>query len=264
MEKVNHVFLGHALIDAIKRNDCAAASTLIRSGADVWLEEDGCNALNWAIDMKNFDAIKGILFSGQPPKKADLNLSLMNLDSLIFITDYNEMSLLIGENVIGKPIRIFKIGFRYECLKNSLKLFKYWIKKVRDINEINKMGHAGVDMCASYGQFQALKILIEEGANIHKCDNEGHNALYHAVIGSADKRTIKLLLDKGLRLNKEEMSGKVEKALYKKAAINRLIRAYNGGSNNEKLDENSKTACDLTKNIDTRYILGSDKACCKK
>jgi ankyrin repeat protein len=224
MKKIKNVFLGYALIDAIKRKEYAVASTLIHSGADVWLEEDGFNALNWAITMENFDVIKGILTAGQTPEKADLNLNSLNLDSLIFNNDYNEMSLLIGENVIGKSICISKIAFRYECLKNSQRLLRYWFKKVRDINETNMLGHTGLEMCASYGQFDTIKLLLEEGADIQRRDKEGHNALYYAATGTADKRTIKLLLNNGLRLNKKEYSGKT---LYNNPTINRLIKSYN-------------------------------------
>jgi ankyrin repeat protein len=269
MEKVKSVFFGHALIYAIKRKDCAVASTLIRSDADVWLEEDGSNALNWAITMENFDAIKGILSAGQTPEKADLNLDSMNLDSLIFNNDYNEMSLLIGESIIGKPVCISKIAFSYECLKNSQRLLKYWFKKVRDINETNMMGHTAIDMCASFGQFETLKLLLEEGADIHRRDKKGHNALYYAVTGAADKRIIKLLLDNGLRLNKEEIPGKIKEAFDKNIAIDRLIKTYSAGGDMKKCDKSGKTACDITKDMDAKDILAVkvanlDKVCGKK
>jgi len=233
MKKVKqskNVFLGHALIYAIKKKDSYVASGLIRSGADVWLEEDGYNALNWAIDMQKFDIIKEILSVNQEPEKADLNLSITNFGLLIFDTVYSEISYIIGKKVIGTPICISKIPIRYVHRKKNYRLLEYWIKKVRDINEVNIMGHSGIALGASYGKFECVKLLLDNGADIHRRDNKGHSALYHAVIGAADKRTIKLLLDNGLRLNNEEVPGKIENVLDKKPAIDRLIKSYKADS----------------------------------
>jgi ankyrin repeat protein len=230
MEKVKSVFFGHALIHAIKSKNSAVASGLIRSGADVWLEEDGYNALNWAINMQKFDIIKEIFSANQEPGKADLNLSLTNFGYLIFATTYSEISYFIGEKVIGAPVCISKIPIRYVRRKKNYRLLEYWIKKVRDINEVNIMGHSGIALCASYGEFERVKLLLDNGADIQRRDNKGHSALYHAVIGAADKRTIKLLLDNGLRLNNEEVPGKIENVLDKKPAIDRLIKSYKADS----------------------------------
>jgi ankyrin repeat protein len=124
-------------------------------------------------------------------------------------------------------------------------------------------------MCASFGQFETLKLLLEEGADIHRRDKKGHNALYYAVTGAADKRIIKLLLDNGLRLNKEEIPGKIKEAFDKNIAIDRLIKTYSAGGDMKKCDKSGKTACDITKDMDAKDILAVkvanlDKVCGKK
>ena len=69
-----------------------------------------------------------------------------------------------------------------------------------DVNVINKASKTGLIIASQHNSLDVAKLLISKGADINAVDNEGFNALHHAIV-EVKSNVAKVLIDEGIDLN---------------------------------------------------------------
>ena len=138
------------LIDAVKRRDPKALTTLLAQRADVnAAQPDGATALSWAAYLDETAAAESLLSAGAKVTAAD---------------EYGETPLTLA------------------CANGNAKLVGEFLKAGADPNAARWDGETALMIAAGAGNVDAVKLLIDRGAKINAAETrKGQTALMWAA-----------------------------------------------------------------------------------
>jgi FOG: Ankyrin repeat len=88
---------------------------------------------------------------------------------------------------------------------SSTSLIRHLAMKTQDINETDEMGNTALHIAANIrNSSEAVKTLINLGADIHLKNVKGHTPLARAAMSGYNYETIKLLIDKGAEVDSKD------------------------------------------------------------
>src|SRR5678809_61138 len=153
--------------EAVRNNDLKEVKSLLEKGADPnSADEDGDHLLMYATLYSSIDCMKILIEKG-----ADINAK-NNLDETALMWSVHDIEKL-----------------------------KFLIANGADVNAKAKSGNTPLLIASvGTGKYDAIKLLIDKGANVLAVNNRKENALVRAAL-FGDTATISLLLGKGLDIN---------------------------------------------------------------
>ncbi|CAC5385999.1 unnamed protein product [Mytilus coruscus] len=89
---------------------------------------------------------------------------------------------------------------------NCLEAIKLLIDKGANINHSNKFGHTPLYVASMFDSLKRIKLLIENGADISKKDNSGRSVLFAAFL-SENSEILKCLVENGANINDVDEDG---------------------------------------------------------
>jgi ankyrin repeat protein len=96
---------------------------------------------------------------------------------------------------------------QYAVESGFTEIVKLLIENGADLNKSNNDGCTPLHLAATYGHLEVIKLLIENGADIHKSDNGGCTPL-HIAATYGHLEVIKLLVYSGANVNYTNNRGK--------------------------------------------------------
>ena len=152
-----------------------------------------------AVKNNDLKEVKSLLEKGIDPNVADEDGDLL----LMYATMYSSidcMELLIekGGNVNAKN-KIDETALMWSV--HDLAKMKFLIQHGADVNAKATSGNTPLLIASvGYGKYDAVKLLLDKGANALDVNNRKENALIKAAL-FGDTATISLLLDKGIYID---------------------------------------------------------------
>jgi ankyrin repeat protein len=238
------------LILAVKEMNLIAFRTLLDRHADINAEsEDGNTALIYAAQKGLAEIVKVLL-----AKKPDLNTasvrSLFKLPGTALMRAIEEKHTDIALALIEAGADVhYKDSLGNSALHRAAfhdaKVVKALLSRKVAIDEPNSVGNTPLLMAASAGNAEAVRMLLDAGADLRNRDEEGNTAL----IAAADQEysntieTIKVLLQRGAKL--EDVNNEGENALHLAAQSGNTENAIvllNAGANPDSRDKTNRTA----------------------
>ena len=162
-------------VDAIKRRDHKAVTTLMAEKADVnAAQPDGATALAWAAYLDDRDAAEALLKAGAKVETAD---------------EYGETPLTLA------------------CATGDAALVDKFLKAGANPNAARWNGETALMIAANSGSVDAVKLLLDAGAKINAAEQgKGQTALmWAAAEGHSD--VVKLLIARGADVKAASKSG---------------------------------------------------------
>ncbi|MCI5057407.1 MAG: ankyrin repeat domain-containing protein [Flavobacteriales bacterium] len=130
--------------------------------------------------------------------------------NLIFQRNIAELEKEIdnGTYDVNSFISLDRSGLSLAAACNYIDVMELLIKKGADVNLNNSgdLGYTPLEEAAREGKTEAIEFLLENGAEIDKGNTINTNALIGACIG-AHGNAIKLLLEKGANVNHQDSNG---------------------------------------------------------
>ncbi len=193
------------MLEAIFDEETEIIRDNIKKGYDIEQRlENGLTFLMCAISYNKLDSLKMLLKLG-----ADVNASAMNATTPLM----------------------------YAVKNNSLGAIKLLLQqKTINIDAVDSNGLTALMMAAHCGYVDAVKLLIDAGANVNIASLYGETALHQSILNKKNDVSI-ILMDNGADLNKADAKGdtpfldaiKVDDALIESELISRGARLGNNG-----------------------------------
>ena len=184
---------------------------------------DKCNSIEKAIEQKSFEIFKLLL--ARKGKSNSKNSSLI-IQALRFGM-YNAVPLLVenGEDpdeIIKKEVEgnnkekriVYKTALKSACeicdQKKRLEIVKYLCSKMKkvDLNE-NIKDSAAVHWICSTGDPEIVRIVLDKGINVNRLDEHGHCCAAYLAASSSNEKDIINILEQLLE-HKIELNSKNE------------------------------------------------------
>jgi len=139
-----------SLVDAVKRGDTAAVSTLIKGRADVNAADlDGTSALHWAVVRDNQSAVDALIRAGADARKANR---------------YGVTPLAVA------------------CTNGNVEIIRRLLDAGADANTVTVDGESVLMDAARTGKAEAVKLLLAHGAQVNAREElRGQSALMWAA-----------------------------------------------------------------------------------
>ena len=155
------------IFDAVKNSDLKELKSLVDQGADPnSYDEDGDHLLMYAALYSSLDCMQLLLEKG---------------------------SNVNAKNSIGETALMWSV--------HDLAKMKLLIQHGADVNAKAKSGNTALLIASvGHGKYDALKLLLDKGADTLAVNNRKENALIRAALFS-DTATVSLLLSKGIDIN---------------------------------------------------------------
>ena len=118
------------------------------------------------------------------------------------LTEYSESELKLDDKNIWGWTPMF-----HALINKHDKVVRFLLSKKCCVNTSDEQKKTMLQVCASYGNVDLLKILLEEGADIDAADFRGRTALYFAA-GSGQREVLQLLISRGCNLDKRNDSNR--------------------------------------------------------
>jgi ankyrin repeat protein len=164
-----------SLVDAVKRGDTAAVSTLLKGRPDVNAADlDGTSALHWAVVRDNVMAVDALVRAGADVKKANR---------------YGVTPLAVA------------------CTNGSVEIIRRLLDAGADANTVTVDGESVLMDAARTGKAEAVKLLLAHGAKVNAREElRGQNALMWAA---AENNTdvVTTLVEAGAEINARSKGG---------------------------------------------------------
>ena len=164
---------GSLLIEAAQKNNTAKARELIKAGIDInWRDEKGANALNWAgwllkIILNNY-YISSTFVAHMSFVLEMLNLEAYNGNLELCMALVEHGININNQNLAGwTPLHDASQNGHCEVIEYLLGLKKL------DLTKKTSNGWSPLHLAASYGRLDAVKMLIEDGLDIHQMSHTG-------------------------------------------------------------------------------------------
>jgi ankyrin repeat protein len=191
-----------SLVDAVKRGDTAAVSTLLKGRTDVNAADlDGTSALHWAVVRDNAAAVDALVRAGADVKKANrygvtplaVACTNGNVEIIRRLLDAGADANTVtvdGETVLMNAARTGKA--------EAVKLLLAHGAKVNTREELR--GQNALMWAAAENNVDVVTTLVEAGAEINTRSKGGFTPLLFAV-RSGGKGAVQALLDRGADVN---------------------------------------------------------------
>lgn len=180
-----------------------ALQALIAAQADInTLDNDHQTPLMWAATMGKNQAFELLLQAG-----ADINIVDKNGSSVFMRV--NKINLSLPKD-IALNTQLISYGMSpldWAAIYNNISLIRALIKNGMSPNTTNQNRTTPLMRAAGLGNNQAIKILLEKGADIQAKDKNGNTALTWAVLEHDFPKTIKLLLQHGAKVDEKNHDG---------------------------------------------------------
>jgi len=233
--------LGQRLIDAVKKDDGRAVSTLIAQHADVnATEADGSTALHWAAQRNNVEIADLLIAAGANVKAASrynvspLSLACTNGNAVLIAhllkagadanaTSEEGQTALMTASLTGQ-VDAIKVLLAHGAKVNAVEPYKgqtalMWaasegnaaaegmlIEFGADVKTKSKAGFTPLLFAVRDAHIDAVEILVQHGANVNDVAPDGTSALNMAVV-NAYFEVAKVLLDHGANPNAPDPRG---------------------------------------------------------
>jgi len=152
-----------------------------------------------AVKNNDLKEVKSLLEKGADPNSVDEDGDLLLMYAALY-SSVDCMALLIekGSNINTKN-KIDETTLMWAI--HDLEKMKLLIEHGADVNAKAKSGNTPLLIAAvGHGKYDAVKLLLDKGANASAVNNRKENALMRAAL-FGDTNTITLLLSKGLDIN---------------------------------------------------------------
>ena len=190
-----------ALHFATTRGYTEVVQALISSGANVnETDQWGRSALLQASTYGKVNVMKMFIKAGADVEQADKN----GVRSIHWVARYGKLEalkLLIEEGKADVKSKTHSGGnllHQSACNKNieCFEVFQYCMSFKFDVNEADNDGKTALWFASEAGNINAMKLFINEGANVEQADKNGYTPLHAAAKGSR-LEAFKWLLDEG-------------------------------------------------------------------
>jgi ankyrin repeat protein len=164
-----------SLVDAVKRGDAAAVSTLLKGHADVNAADlDGTSALHWAVVRDNVAAVDALIRAGADAKKANR---------------YGVTALAVA------------------CTNGNIEIIRRLLDAGADANTVTVDGESVLMDAARTGKAEAVKLLLAHGAKVNaKEELRGQSALMWAAAEN-NVDVVTTLTEAGAEVNARSKGG---------------------------------------------------------
>lgn len=260
-----------ALSYAVENNQYKTAEILIKAGAKMTAELVDYIIENGNMDMMNLLVNNGFIFDTTLKGKA-LVIAAEN-DNIDFIKYFLDLGVDINGGYNSKTAlfyatKVETIKYLYEkganinrpdgqyslAKTNSIEILKYYLEHGGDVNAYEKYedgsrGITALRLAIVNGRIDFVKLLIENGADIECiCDNTDENTSVMTAAYNGSSNILKYLIDKGAKLNTQNINGKTALMLAASNGQYQNVRILieNNSKKNIK-DNDGKTALDLAK-----------------
>ncbi|KAF4943466.1 hypothetical protein FSARC_14911 [Fusarium sarcochroum] len=154
------------------------------------------------------------------------------------------LELLLSHTIIDKPDFRGWTPLMHAAKSSNLDAMRLLIDRGADINQVDNDGYTPL-MRAAFGDFTAgTKLLVEQGADINQVDNDGYTPLMRAAVEGLTA-AMKLLIEQGADVNLADNSGRT--AL--------LSAATEGSTDSMRLLIDQGASVDATDTTNGRTIL---------
>lgn len=197
--------LGHALIQALQKQDSAAALALVNAGAD----PDARVGDNGPLSIQDLvrTLVNGLRRHSPPVKKTD------GLTALALAIDSHKDSTRLVQALL---VRGADPNLRYHdgstplmeaaCAGQTVAI-QALLQHGADVNASTTEGRTALMYAATFNQAHAAELLLDHGADADLQSTEGETALMQAISYGDNQKTFQLLLARKVAVNLEDRSG---------------------------------------------------------
>lgn len=179
------------LMLAIKQNNCPMIKILLNYGADINIVTSVDSALEFASYNGNIDTMQCLLSNLTMPINFQARSFYNSLDWAIHYGNFPMVELLYNyfNTYINKTDK-YENNLLITASRNSysdtgIEILSYLLTKTKlnmDINEQNEEGTTPLILVIkSFNDLPSVQLLLNNGADVNKADNEGKTALMHSV-----------------------------------------------------------------------------------
>lgn len=196
-----------ALISCIGKQQFWSASLLIERSADVNIaRSDGVTPLMAAVKMNSNELVRQLIQKGADVHARDIHgntavsIAVMNQNmAMVHLLNAAQSSFTenLPEDIDPSKAELIE-SFIGAAICNDTVMLREMLSKGMDVNCRGKLSATALHKAARANAVEAVKLLLESGANVTLRDSDGKSAMFEAVC-RGHEAVIRLLEQKGLK-----------------------------------------------------------------
>ena len=205
---------------AVKKGNIQVLDLLIKKGADYKTpSKNGSNAFIFASQGTRGSSNKLLTYKYLENLGLQPNITTDDGFTPLHALAYNNKDINIFKYFIEKGLDINQsdmngnTAFLNAAHKNNIEIITFLSNYVNDINEINKNGQTALMGAVETNTLEVINFLINKKSNISIKDNDNNTLVYYLIESYDEKdpnifnKKLKKLLNKGLKINKNQSKG---------------------------------------------------------